>query len=154
MHLQKSISGSQCHVRKPTLLTHLYKYVYGFAGKIRVVDIAKSDANTPFAYAQFLEAQSKRIFDDLGGKNYLGDLDFESLIEEIANLAAELNGLHPFREGNGRTIRLFLIMLADHAGYLLDYSQVSASKLISADKIAFEGNIEPLLSVYSKVVVK
>lgn len=45
-------------------------------------------------------------------------------------------------------------MLADHADYLLDYSQVSADELISADKLAFEGDMKLLLEVYSKAVVK
>lgn len=45
-------------------------------------------------------------------------------------------------------------MLTDHAGYLLDYSQVTAVELIDADIRAFEGDIEPLLQVYSKVVVE
>ena len=132
----------------------LFEDIYDFAGKIRTVDIAKSDASAPFAFAQFLEAETKRIFDDLAGKNYLNGLDTKDFIKEIATLAAQLNALHPFREGNGRVIRLYLIMLADRADYLLDYSQVTADELIGADKLAFEGDIKPLLSVYSKVVTE
>lgn len=132
----------------------LFEDIYDFAGKFRAVDITKSGAKAPFAYAQFLDAESKRIFDGLADKNYLRNLETKTFIQEITHLAAELNALHPFREGNGRTIRLFLIMLADHAGYLLDYSQVSADELISADKLAFEGNVKPLLEVYGKVAIK
>lgn len=132
----------------------LFEDIYDFAGKFRTVDISKSDAKTPFAYARFIDTESKRIFDDLAVKKYLNGLEAERFIEEIAHLAAELNALHPFREGNGRAIRLFLIMLADHAGYLLDFSQVSAEELIDADKLAFEGDIQPLLAVYRKVVTK
>ncbi len=132
----------------------LFEDIYDFAGTIRTVDIAKPDASAPFAYAQFLNAESKRIFDDLANKNYLSDLDVKDFIKEITNLATQLNALHPFREGNGRAIRLFLIMLSDYAGYLLDYSQVTADELITADKLAFEGDVKSLLSVYSKVVTK
>lgn len=81
-------------------------------------------------------------------------MDKDKFVEEITNLSAELNALHPFRDGNGRTIRLFLIMLADNAEYLLDYSQVSAEEIINADKLAFEGNINQLLFIYKKVVIK
>lgn len=132
----------------------LFEDIYYFAGMIRTVDIAKTDASAPFAYVQFLDAESKRIFDELASKNYLSALDANDFTKEITNLATELNALHPFREGNGRVIRLFLIMLADHAEYLLDYSQVTADELIGADKLAFEGDVKPLLSVYSKVVTK
>ena len=140
-------------------LLHVHKVlfddIYDFAGKIRTVDIAKPDAKAPFAYVRFLNTECKRVFDDLKRKQYLtGSLAKQDFEKEIANLAAELNALHPFREGNGRTIRLFLIMLADHADYLLDYSQVSADELISADKLAFEGDMKLLLEVYSKAVVK
>jgi len=132
----------------------LFDDIYDFAGKLRTVDIAKPDAKAPFAYARFLESESKQVFDDLKSKKYLLSLCKQDFVKEIASLAAELNALHPFREGNGRTIRLFLIMLADNAGYLLDYSQISADELIDADKLAFEGDIKPLLEVYSQVITE
>ncbi len=132
----------------------LFDEIYDFAGEFRTVDIAKPDAKAPFAYVRFLESESKRVFDDLKSKKYLLGLSRQDFVKEVANLAAELNALHPFREGNGRAIRLFLIMLADHAGYLLDYSQVSADELIRADKLAFEGDMRPLLEVYSQVVTE
>lgn len=137
-------------------LLHIHKVlfddIYDFAGKLRTVNISKADASTPFAHTQFLESESKRIFDKLTGLHYLTGLDKKAFTKAIAHLTTELNALHPFREGNGRAIRLFLIMLADHAGYLLDYSQVSAKELIEADKLAFNGNTKPLLSVYDKAV--
>ena len=139
-------------------LLHIHKIlfddIYDFAGKLRTVDIAKPDAKAPFAHVRFLEPESKRIFGELKSKRYLRKLGKQDFAKEITVLAAELNALHPFREGNGRAIRLFLIMLADYASYLLDYSQVSADELIRADKLAFEGNIKPLLEVYSHVVTK
>lgn len=139
--------GNLLHVHKV-----LFEDIYGFAGKIRTVDIAKYDASVPFAHAQFIEAEARRIFQQLEDKEYLVDLGRRNFIIELTKLAAELNALHPFREGNGRAIRLFLIMLADHAGYLLDYSQVSAEEIIRADKLAFEGDDKLLLSLYNKVV--
>jgi cell filamentation protein len=132
----------------------LFEDIYSFAGQIRMVDIAKPEANAPFAHAKFIESESERIFSDLKNKNYLVGIDKQLFVREIANISAELNALHPFREGNGRTIRLFLILLADHAGYLLDYSQVSAKELINADKLAFEGNSGSLYAVYKKVTIE
>ena len=132
----------------------LFEDIYAFAGKMRTVDIAKPDVVTPFAHVQFLEVESKRIFDDLKKKNYLNNLDQKNFVEEITRLAAELNALHPFRDGNGRAIRLYLIMLTDNSGYLLDYSQVSAAEIIDADIRAFEGDIKALIEVYAKAVTK
>lgn len=132
----------------------LFEDLYDFAGKIRNVDITNSEEHIPFAYARFIESEAKRIFFELKSKEYLFGLDKDKFIKEITNLSAELNALHPFRDGNGRTIRLFMILLADHTDYLLDYSQVSAQEIIAADKLAFEGNTDPLLFVYKKVVTK
>jgi len=132
----------------------LFEDIYSFAGKIRIVDIAKPKASAPFAYAKFIESEAERVFSELKSKKYLVGLDRQIFVEEIASLSAELNALHPFREGNGRTIRLFLILLADHASYLLDYSQVSSKELIKADRLAFEGDLKPLLVMYEKVTVE
>lgn len=41
----------------------------------------------------------------------------------------DLNALHPFREGNGRTIRFYLQLLANNAGYLLDYNEVGREEI-------------------------
>lgn len=131
----------------------LFEDIYDFAGHIRTVDITKPDSAVPFAYAKYIESEAGHIFRELKNKDYLNDLDRDSFIHTVADLSAALNALHPFREGNGRTIRLFLILLADHVGYLLDYSQVSPDELIKSDKLAFEGDINPLIVVYQKVAV-
>ncbi|MEI7689448.1 MAG: Fic family protein [Candidatus Saccharibacteria bacterium] len=139
------------------LLLHIHKVlfedIYDFAGKIRTVNIAKPGA-APFAYAKFISNEAVRIFDELASKKYLSGLGRQSFVQEISNLSAELNALHPFREGNGRTIRLFLILVADSAGYLIDYSQVSSKDLIRADKLAFEGDTKSLVTLYEKAVFR
>lgn len=132
----------------------LFEDIYGFAGQIRTVDIAKPGASAPFAHAEYIESEAERIFSNLSDKKYLINMDLQTFVHEVADLSAELNALHPFRDGNGRTIRLFLILLADYAGYLLDYSQVSAEELINADKVAFEGNSDLLYEMYNKITFK
>jgi cell filamentation protein len=131
----------------------LFEDIYDFAGHIRTVDITKPDSAVPFAHVEYIESEAGRIFGELKSKNYLVGLNREDFIQAVSELSADLNALHPFREGNGRTIRLFLILLADQAGYLLNYGQVSTDELIKADKLAFEGDIDPLIAVYQKVVM-
>ncbi len=132
----------------------LFEDIYNFAGEIRTVDITNPEEHIPFAYAKFIKPEAKRIFHKLKSKEYLVGLNKGEFVKEVTSLSAELNALHPFRDGNGRIIRLFLILLADHAGYLLDYSQVSAKELIEAYKLAFEGDPKPLLIVYGKATTK
>lgn len=131
----------------------LFGRVYEFAGEIRTVNIAKADNDTPFCYADFIETVATEIFDELKGKEYLCGLDVGDFAQELAKLAANLNALHPFREGNGRTIRLFLQLLTDKAGFLLDYSLVPHDEIIKADKAAFLGDMKPLLNMYRHIVI-
>ena len=65
-----------------------------------------------------------------------------------------LNALHPFREGNGRTIRFYLQLLANNAGYLLNYDEVNREEIIEADKQAFLGNDKLIKEIYNKIVEK
>ena len=66
----------------------------------------------------------------------------------------DLNALHPFREGNGRTIRFYLQLLVNNAGYLLDYSEANHEEIIEADKQAFLGNDKFIKKMYNKIVEK
>lgn len=60
--------------------------------------------------------------------------------------------LHPFREGNGRTQRVFLSQLAQNAGYPLDFSCVDPDELMIATIYAAQGIDEPLKTVFEKIV--
>lgn len=132
----------------------LFGEVYDFAGQIRTVNIAKSDSPVPFCYADFIPSEADRIFSELASDRYLIGLDHDMFCTKSAYYASELNALHPFREGNGRTIRLFLMLMANHAGYLLDYSQASREEILHADREAFAGNLVPIQTLYHKIVSK
>lgn len=125
----------------------LFEDLYDFAGQFRTVDIVKTDSNFPFCFALFLPSESERIFGDLKAKNYLKNLKKPDFIQGIADFSTELNALHPFREGNGRTSRMYLMIIAYLAGYLLDYSLVSANEIIAADRAAFEGDDSKLITI-------
>ena len=130
----------------------LFGEIYGFAGQIRTVNIMKPDGEAPFAYADFIPREATRIFARLKHDRYLVDLNKGEFVQKISDFAADLNALHPFREGNGRTIRLFLVLLAKHAGYIVDYSQVSHDDVVLADKMAFGGNYSALIKVYDRII--
>lgn len=136
------------------LHSRLFGEIYDFAGKIRTVNIAKPDSPVPFCYADFITSEANRIFDELAEKAYLTSLQHDEFCTKLAYFASELNALHPFREGNGRTIRIFLDLLANNAGYLLDYAQASRNEILRADREAFAGNMTPIQNLYHKIVFK
>ncbi len=74
----------------------------------------------------------KKILEKLKEENYLENYSKEELAKSLAYYMAELNVLHPFREGNGRTIREFIRELAWKNGYILDMQNVQPKEMLEA----------------------
>ncbi|MEA4884410.1 MAG: Fic family protein [Clostridia bacterium] len=163
----KQAEGAICHVRMLQLATdpvkgefdfahlqHIHERllgdVYDFAGRSRTVNIAKGDS--VFCLATFIEDQQRRIFGQLKQESYLRGLDKAQFAGRLAYFAGELNALHPFREGNGRAIRLFIQQLAANAGYELAYHEANEKELMEADIAAFNGNLEPLTLIFMSIL--
>ncbi|EOJ2492202.1 Fic/DOC family protein [Campylobacter jejuni] len=80
-----------------------------------------------------LNATAQQIFTWLKEDNYLkNSKDLNDFAKNLAEFARNLNALHPFREGNGRTQRIFLNELAKNAGYKLDLNLIPKDKMIMA----------------------
>ena len=128
----------------------LFADLYFMAGKIRTVDIAKG--GNAFCYVQFIDSEQRRIFSDVQSlvKN-APTIQKDAFCSKLAFVSADLNALHPFREGNGRAIRTFLTILAQRCGYTMDFAKVSHQRLIEADIAAFHGNINPLEDIYKRI---
>ncbi len=86
-----------------------------------------------FASAEHLESSCK-AFGNVLKQNIPTVKDTKKQVaEKLAIVHNEFNALHPFREGNGRTIRLFLDLMAAQAGYkLIDWGTTSTKKYIQA----------------------
>ena len=108
----------------------LFQDIYSWAGETRIVDISKG--NTHFANYLYIIPDADRIFKELKKDNYLVDYNLNKFCEGFSYYAAEINMLHPFREGNGRTIREFLRCLALNANYQIDYSKINKDELYQA----------------------
>jgi cell filamentation protein len=132
----------------------LFGDIYDFAGSYRTVNMIHPENSVPFAQADFLHAESERIFRELPDSGQLQSMQYKEFAQQLVKLSSELNALHPFRDGNGRTIRLFLIVLSLSVGYLLDYSEVDVQAIVEADKKAFEGDETQLELLYEKILKK
>jgi len=98
---------------------HLFQDVYAWAGKPRTVRISKG--GSPFCYPEHIDAQATKLFNQLADDRYLQDLSKEDFAGKAAHFLAELNAIHPFREGNGRAQLTFLTLLAENAGHPLNH---------------------------------
>ena len=109
---------------------YLFEDVYPFAGNFRTENIAKGVFR--FAEWEYIEPELERLLNELKQENYLENLSKENLAERLAYYLSELNVLHPYREGNGRTTREFIRELALKNGYILDLRKVSPKDFLNA----------------------
>ena len=108
----------------------LFEDIYPFAGLFRNENIAKG--NFSFAEWEYIGEQLKKLLDQLKEENYLQELDRNTFIKRLSYYMAELNVLHPFREGNGRTIREFIRQLAYKNGYVLNLKNINPKDMLYA----------------------
>lgn len=103
-----------------TIHKYLFDEIYNFAGKLRTVNIAKG--NFRFAPLMYIESALKNI-DEMPQSNF----------DEIIEKYVEMNIAHPFREGNGRSARIWLDhMLKTEIGKVIDWSKVDKEDYLLA----------------------
>ena len=104
-----------CEIHK-----YLFDDIYDFAGKIRTVNISKG--NFRFAPLMYLEAAIENI-----------DKMPQNTFDEIVEKYVEMNIVHPFREGNGRSMRIWLdMMLKKQIGQVVDWSKIEKEDYLMA----------------------
>ncbi|MBF4695974.1 Fic/DOC family protein [Fusibacter ferrireducens] len=137
-----------------THLKNIHKYIfqdlYPFAGKIRVEDISKG--NTQFCLCQYIEANLENVLGKLKREHFLLDSSREAFIKQIAYYMSELNVIHPFREGNGRTIREFVRQLALKNGYEINWYKIDSNALLKATILAVDFDLSLLEDCISQAI--
>jgi len=132
---------------------YLFCDIYEWAGEIRRGEfLIKGD--TIFCRGQFITQYAENIFEKLKNENKLRNLKREEFIQRLAYYMGEINALHPFREGNGRSARAFFMALSRSAGYELNFNVVSPELLLDADIEAFDKNFDPLISILESIICK
>lgn len=129
---------------------HLFQDVYDWAGEVRTVRISKG--GNPFCFPENIESQTTWLFDDLRTANYLQNLDAQVFSAKAAHFMAELNAIHTFREGNGRSQLTFFALLADHAGHPLNLDKLEAEEMLDAMIASFDGDEGKLAAVIKELV--
>lgn len=124
---------------------HLFGPVYRWAGRDRTIRIAK-DASM-FCYPEQIGRQMESLFADLARADHLQGLDADAFAAEAAHFLSELNVIHPFREGNGRAQKAFLMLLAERAGHRLDVRRIHRQSYIEAMIAAFHGDETQLVTL-------
>lgn len=128
---------------------YLFQDIYSWAGEVRIVDIAKSNM---FCRVPLIDEQSKRIFGKLKADKFLCGLSKEEFIKKAAYYFSEINALHPFREGNGRTQREFIRELALQQGYTIHFATISEEEMLEASVDSFLCKYGKMEVLFDKVI--
>ena len=139
------------------LLFEIHDYflgpLYTWAGKARTVNISKN--NAIFVPAQHIQSALKQMENDFKKSVPKPGDSLQELARKLAFIHCELNVIHPFREGNGRTVRLFLDLLAVYAGYeAVDFTKVSDADYFDACRRGMIQDYGPMESLYRKLLQK
>jgi cell filamentation protein, protein adenylyltransferase len=129
---------------------HLFQDVYDWAGDYRTIRIGKE--GNWFCYPENVREQMALLFGWLAKEKHLQGLDKVTFAKKAAHFLAELNAIHPFREGNGRTQLSFLAILADRAGHPFDMDGLKPDAMLKATIASFNAGEGLLFSVLSKLI--
>ncbi|MDP2132697.1 MAG: Fic family protein [Sulfuritalea sp.] len=108
----------------------LFRDVFAWAGQVRTVDTERQGQD--FVPAAQIAARCADIHAALQADGFLHGLDPESFADRLADYFYDLYAVHPFRDGNSRTLRHFFAELAAAAGYRLQYAAIERTALLAA----------------------
>jgi len=130
----------------------LFGDVYDWAGEIRTVDISKGQSR--FAYYGFIEKEFKKLTTSLAGEKNLIGLPPKSFCSRVAHYMGEMNVIHPFREGNGRALRVFVGQLAQVGGYEIKWEGLTQQEMLQASIAAYQGSSDYLAQLIKDNIVE
>lgn len=128
----------------------LFVDIYDWAGEYRTVDMSKK--GTSFAKAENIDDLMSKCFDRLKRNNFFKGFIFDEFIDSIADFYCNTNMIHPFREGNGRTQRVFLSQLINLNGYSINFADIDTDELMIATIQAANGVTDYLKEIFKNAV--
>jgi len=130
---------------------HYFQDVYCWAGDVRAIRTGKG--SNWFCYPEHIVTQANRLFGELAARTYLAEIPGKrEFAEGAAWFLSELNAIHPFREGNGRTQLVFLTMLARNAGFRINERKLRPQPFLNAMILSFNGELEPLIEEIQRLL--
>lgn len=129
----------------------LFEDLFEWAGQIRTIDFSKK--GTIFVPANDIESIALPCFSKIAAQNYFKDDNFSVFVDKITELYCDINLLHPFREGNGRTQRAFFTQLIRFSGYDINFFDVDADLLMISTIQAAGGVTDNLRNLFFESII-
>jgi cell filamentation protein len=129
---------------------HLFQDIFDWAGELRTVEISKGGHQ--FQFRRFIVTGMADVHRRLAAQNYLRGLSREDFAERAGAILGDVNYVHPFREGNGRTQVQYLAKLAIQAGHRFDMLQLGKQAWMDASREAHLGRYEAMGRCIAKAI--
>ena len=117
---------------------HLFQDIYVWAGEVRTVEIAKGGSR--FQPKRFIAAGMADIHRRIVATGYFRGLGPDGFSEGAGPVLGDVNHVHPFREGNGRTQLQYLKQLAACAGHAIDLTRIDPAAWLDASRRSNAGD--------------
>lgn len=129
---------------------HFFQDLYEWAGQARAIRIGKG--GNWFCYPEYIDAQMEQVFAFLHAQERFENATPEDFARGVAHVLAEINAIHPFREGNGRMQLTLLAILADNAGHPFDMDVIVRERVLEAMIASFSGDESSLANLIEDVI--
>jgi len=113
---------------------HLFQDIFEWAGQVRTVEISKGESQ--FQFRQYIETGMADVHRRVVKSDFLRGLERSAFAAEAARIMGDVNYVHPFREGNGRTQLQYLKQLSKRAGHPLDLTKIDPAGWLEGSKEA------------------
>jgi cell filamentation protein len=128
----------------------IFGRLYPWAGELRTVQIAKPNAF--YARPEHIAGYAQGIFAELAREDHLKGLDRDAFLERLTHYHAEMYAVHPFREGNTRSLRAFLGQLAGEAGHRIAWEHLDHKRSLAANVRSLNGQNDQLRTLLDAVL--
>jgi len=143
--LSKPIRGKFDIPHLRAIHRYLFQDIFPWAGDFREVTTARTNSFS-FPPPIYIESSLNTIFAAIRTENHLKNLDPDMFALRAGYYLGEINAVHPFREGNGRTQREFIRTLALTAGHRLVWTNLAQEENNHASRISYATGDSSLLA--------
>jgi cell filamentation protein len=148
----RPLPGSYDLAHWQTFHRRIFGGLYPWAGELRTVQIAKPNAF--YARPEHIAEYAQGIFAELAQEDCLKGLDRAAFLERLTHYHAEMYAVHPFREGNTRSLRAFLGQLAAEAGHHIAWEHLDHKRSFAANVRSLNGKNDRLRALLNAIVDK
>ena len=130
---------------------HLFQDMYEWAGQVRTLNISKGVSH--FIPHQYIDTGLADVHQRLEAANCLRGLDADRFAAQAGEIIGDVNYVHPFREGNGRTQIEYLRQLGAQAGHMIELKAFDRDRWIEASVLANAGTYAPMAEEIRMAIV-